>query len=69
VRKRAQLGNLRLHDLRHTGATWLAMQNANAHVIQQALQHSSLSTSQRYVHLVGAPNMVRDQLAKAQSAV
>lgn len=67
VRESAGLGKLRPHDLRHTAATWLAMAGANAFVIQEALQHASVTTSQRYVHR--APNMVRDQMARAQDAM
>lgn len=69
VRARAALGKLRLHDLRHTGATWLAMDNASAHVIKEALQHSSIATSEWYVHLIQAPQRVRDQMSKAQDAM
>jgi integrase len=64
VRENAGLKHLRLHDLRHTAASWLALHGASAMVIKEALQHSSISTSQRYVHL--ATSDVREMMAKAQ---
>lgn len=39
------------HKLRHTSATWLAADGANAFEIQQQLGHSSMAISLRYVHL------------------
>jgi integrase len=48
----AGVPHLRIHDLRHTGATWLAQKGANAYIIQKALNHQSARTSQRYVNLV-----------------
>jgi len=64
VRDRAGLNHLVIHDLRHTAGTWLAMEGASAMQIQQALQHSNISASARYVHL--AANNVRDIMAKSQ---
>lgn len=66
IRKKANLGDLRLHDLRHTAATWLAMSGASAMVIQQMMHHSSVMTSQKYVHL--APSVVRDFMTLSQEA-
>ncbi len=67
IRRAAGLEHLRLHDLRHTTASWLALQGASSMVIKEALQHQSISTSQRYVHLVAGD--VRDMMAKAQQAI
>lgn len=67
IRAAAGLEHLRLHDLRHTTASWLALQGASSMVIKEALQHQSISTSQRYVHLVAGD--VRDMMAKAQQAI
>jgi integrase len=67
VRERANLPQLRIHDLRHTNASWLALNGASAMVIKEALQHSSISTSQRYVHL--ATGDVREMMDRAQEAM
>lgn len=53
IRDRAGLSNLRLHDLRHTNATWLAQAGAQAYQIQKALNHSNIRTSQDYIDLAG----------------
>lgn len=42
--------NFHLHDIRHTVATWLSEDDCNAFVIQKALQHANVSTSQKYTH-------------------
>ena len=57
----------RARDKRHTTASWLALQGASSMVIKEALQHQSISTSQRYVHLVASD--VREIMTKAQKAV
>jgi len=54
IKSRAQLGALVPHSLRHTGATWLAQSGANAFEIQRHMQHGSIATSQRYVHMVSS---------------
>ena len=67
IRKAAGLEHLRLHDLRHTAASWLALQGASSMVIKEALQHQSISTSQKYVHLVASD--VRTIMTRAQQAI
>lgn len=42
--------DLRVHDLRHTGATWAAMTGATLAELQQRLGHSSVSAALRYQH-------------------
>lgn len=44
--------DFRWHDLRHTFATWLGQRGAGIHVIQQALGHSKIETTMRYLHVV-----------------
>jgi integrase len=39
-----------LHGLRHSLASWLAMQGAEAAELMTLLGHKQLSTSQRYIH-------------------
>ena len=51
VRKRAGLGDLRLHDLRHSYASNLVNGGVSLYLVQQLLGHSSPQTTQRYAHL------------------
>jgi site-specific recombinase XerD len=52
--KRTQRGEntLSVHNLRHTFATQLAMQGANAYQIKAILGHASVATSQAYIRLL-----------------
>ena len=51
ILKRAGITNLRIHDLRHTLATWLVANGADAFVVKRALAHKSLQSTQIYVNL------------------
>lgn len=42
-----------VHTLRHTFCTHHAAKGTNLVVIQRAAGHASLTTTQRYLHLVG----------------
>lgn len=55
IRRRAGLPNVRVHDLRRTAASWLAISGENLPVIQQVLNHSSLAVTQVYARLSVAP--------------
>lgn len=48
--KKANLKNFRLHDLRHTAASYLAMSGANAMEIALFLGHKTLHCTKRYTH-------------------
>src|SRR5262249_55801997 len=49
--KRAGIENFRYHDLRHTFASYLAMNGASLLEIAEALGHKTLSMVKRYAHL------------------
>lgn len=51
VKKRAVLPDVRMHDLRRTLGTTLAVNGASAHIIAKALGHKSLASAAAYVHL------------------
>ncbi len=51
IRKRADLNDVRLHDLRHTAASIGVAQGMNLPVIGRLLGHSQASTTQRYAHV------------------
>lgn len=47
----AGLGDVRLHDLRHTFASWLVQDGVPLQEVQRLLGHASIITTQRYSHL------------------
>lgn len=49
--KRAKLEDLRYHDLRHSCASYLAMNGASLAEIAEVLGHKTLSMVKRYAHL------------------
>jgi integrase len=49
--RKAGVSNLRLHDLRHTFASYLALGGYNLRTIQQLLGHKDLRMTSRYAHL------------------
>lgn len=49
--KKAQIPDFRFHDLRHTCASYLAMNGATTIEIAQILGHKTLSMVKRYAHL------------------
>jgi len=55
IRQRADLPGLRLHDLRHSYASFGAAGGASLVLIGKALGHSQSQTTQRYVHLANDP--------------
>ncbi|MGE0367319.1 MAG: site-specific integrase [Candidatus Dadabacteria bacterium] len=48
--RRAGLGGLRFHDLRHTAATRMVESGANIVAISKILGHSDIKTTMRYTH-------------------
>jgi len=51
VRKQANLANVRLHDLRHTYASWAISSGASIYDVQKLLGHSDIKMTQRYAHI------------------
>jgi integrase len=51
IRNLAGMPDLRLHDLRHSYASFLANSGCNEFQIQEALGHASTVTTRRYVHM------------------
>ncbi|MBN8958839.1 MAG: tyrosine-type recombinase/integrase [Rhizobiales bacterium] len=52
IRRRAGLNDLRLHDLRHSFASFLVNQGVSLYVVQGLLGHTQSRATQRYAHLV-----------------
>jgi integrase len=52
---RAGVSGARIHDLRHTLASWLVAQGFNLPLIGRALNHTQVSTTNRYAHLALDP--------------
>jgi integrase len=65
VRAEAKLPRVGLHGLRHSLASHMAMNGAQAAEIMTALGHKQLSTSQRYVHWASG---ARQALAESAAA-
>jgi len=60
--KRAGLTDLRFHDLRHTGASYLAQAGVSLRIISEVMGHADLRMTQRYAHL--APGSTLEVLKK-----
>jgi integrase len=58
IRERARLTDLRLHDLRHSFASFLVNHGVALYTVQGLLGHSHSRTTQRYAHL--APKTLLD---------
>ena len=57
--------DLRIHDLRHTGATMAAMAGATLAELQQRLGHSSVNAALRYQHAAqGRDRQIAEALSR-----
>jgi integrase len=73
IRKRAGLGDVHIHDLRHSFASIGAGAGLGLPIIGKLLGHTQPSTTQRYAHLDADPvrraaNLIADQIADALKA-
>lgn len=55
IRKRAELPDVRLHDLRHTFASFAAADGESLFLIGKVLGHASTAMTERYAHLADDP--------------
>ena len=55
IQSSAELGDVRIHDLRHTFASLLVSGGASLEMIGKLLGHSQMKTTQRYAHLMDSP--------------
>jgi site-specific recombinase XerD len=51
ARKRAGLADVRIHDLRHSFASFLVNGGRSLYEVQKILGHTQIKTTQRYAHL------------------
>ena len=65
--KRANIEDLRIHDLRRTAGSYMAIQGVSPTIIGKALGHRSQAATAMYARLTQDP--VRQALIKAQEAL
>ena len=63
IRKTGLDDRLRLHDLRHTCASWMVQRGESLYTVQAILGHSTPVVAQRYSHL--APDAMRAAMERA----
>ncbi len=51
IRRRAGLADVRIHDLRHSYASFLVNSGRSLYEVQKLLGHADISTTQKYAHL------------------
>ena len=55
IRKRAELEGVRIHDLRHSFASYAVSQGMSLPMIGKLLGHTQVQTTARYAHLMSDP--------------
>ncbi|MDD4519287.1 MAG: site-specific integrase [Alphaproteobacteria bacterium] len=63
ILKRADIENLRIHDVRRTLGSWQAITGSSLSIIGRSLGHKSMQSTQIYARLTNDP--VRDSMTKA----
>jgi integrase len=61
AREAVGLAGFRIHDLRHTCASWLVMEGVSVYFVKELLGHASIETTGRYAHL--APENIRQAVS------
>jgi integrase len=74
ARKKAGLPDVRIHDLRHSFASFLINSGRSLYEVQKILGHTQVKTTQRYAHLsqdslVAAANTVSVQIPLLSEAM
>ena len=66
ARNEAGLADVRIHDLRHSFASFLVNAGRSLYEVQKILGHTQVKTTQRYAHLAqGTLIDAADEVAKA----
>jgi integrase len=69
LRTAAKLGDVRLHDLRHTVGTYAGQSGANAFLVRDLLRHKNLAMTGRYVNRADDPvRTLSDQVGERIAA-
>ena len=55
MRAKANIPDVRIHDLRHTFASLLVSGGASLEMMGRLLGHTQIGTTQRYAHLIDSP--------------
>lgn len=63
--RRSGIENFRIHDMRHTFASWLVMRGVSIYVVRDLLGHASVTQTEIYAHL--APDQGRSAVQRLLS--